>query len=91
MVQGAYDFKHHNVAEYPVELQQHQLVDKPVESKSGLTVPSSITSLEIQRDRLTWIAMANWSKAGEATKSKKLFDPELVKEIYETELLMKEG
>lgn len=75
---GAYDFKRHRVAEYPVE------------SKPGSTLPSSITLSEIQRDRLTKIAMANWSKAGDPIKSKKPFDPELVKEIYETELLIKE-
>ncbi|XP_030484515.1 uncharacterized protein LOC115700975 [Cannabis sativa] len=88
---GAYDFKRHHVAEYPVG-SQHQLSDKPVESKPGsTTLPSSITLSEIQQDRLTQLAMENWSKAGEAAKSKKPFKPELVKEIYETELLVKEG
>ncbi|PON51181.1 Intron-binding protein aquarius [Trema orientale] len=87
---GAYDFKRHHVAEYPVQL-QHQLGDNPVESKPGSTLPSSITLSEIQRDRLTKVAMANWSKAGEATEPRRPFDPELVKGIYETELLVKEG
>ena len=41
---GAYDFKRHHVADYPVE------------SKPGSTLPSSITMSEIQRDRLTKIA-----------------------------------
>lgn len=93
---GAFDFKRHHVAEYPVEppppsQQQHQLADKPVESKPGSTVPSSITLSEIQRDRLTKIATANWSKAGESGEPRMPFDAELVKEIYETELLVKEG
>ncbi|XP_024028050.1 intron-binding protein aquarius, partial [Morus notabilis] len=87
---GAYDFKRHHVAEYPVET-HHQLTDKPVESKPGSTLPSSITLLEIQRDRLTKIAMANWSKAGDSTEPRKPFDAELVNEIYDTELMVKEG
>ncbi|KAJ0037528.1 hypothetical protein Pint_23830 [Pistacia integerrima] len=81
---GAYDFKRHRVAEYPVEL-PNQLGDKPVESKAGSTLPSSITLSEIQRDRLTKIASENWLKA------EKAFDAELVKDIYTTELTVKEG
>ncbi|KAL5542059.1 hypothetical protein UlMin_009769 [Ulmus minor] len=34
--------------------------------------------------------MENWSKAGDSTEPKKQLDLELVKEIYETELLVKE-
>lgn len=81
---GAYDFKRHRVAEYPVELPSQQ-DDKPVESKPGSTLPSSITLSEIQRDRLTKIASENW------LKTEKPFDAELVKEIYRTELTVKEG
>lgn len=81
---GAYDFKRHRVAEYPVELPSQQDV-KPVESKPGSTLPSSITLSEIQRDRLTKIASENW------LKTEKPFDAELVKEIYRTELTVKEG
>lgn len=81
---GAYDFKRHRVAEYPVEL-PNQLDDKPVESKAGSTLPSAITLSEIQRDRLTKIASENWLKA------ERPFDAELVKEIYTTELTVKEG
>ena len=77
---GAYDFKRHHVAEYPVHLG-----DKPVEAKPGAALPSSITLSEIQRDQLTMIAAANWSKERPA------FDAELVKRIYETELTVKEG
>lgn len=84
---GAYDFKRHRVAEYPVETQ----ADKPAEAKPGAALPSTITLSEIQRDRLTKIAAANWSKAGGGSKPDKQFDPELVKEIYETELLVKGG
>lgn len=84
---GAYDFKRHRVAEYPVE----QLAEKPVEAKPGTALPSTITLSEIQRDRLTKIAVENWSIATGVTKPEKLFDPELVKEIYKTELLVKGG
>ncbi|KAL5565693.1 hypothetical protein UlMin_028857 [Ulmus minor] len=34
--------------------------------------------------------MENWSKSGDSTEPKKQFDAKLVKEIYETELLVKE-
>lgn len=87
---GAYDFKRHYVAEYPVE-QPHQPGDKPVEAKPGSALPSSITLSEIQRDRLTMIAAANWSKTGDTSQPKQPFEPELVKEIYQTELSVKEG
>lgn len=75
---GALDFKRHRVAEYPL-----------TESKPGTNVPSSITLLEIQRDKLTRIAEENWAK----TEGRKLkeFSEELVKEIYHTELLVKSG
>lgn len=86
---GAYDFKRHRVAEYPVEISP-QRAGKPLDAKSGsATLPNSITLIEIQRDRLTKIAAENWSKAGDDTNPKKPFDPELVKQIYETELLVK--
>jgi intron-binding protein aquarius len=92
---GAYDFKRHRVAEYPVEppaSADQLVVEKPVESKPGAALPSTITLSEIQRDRLTKIAVDNWSKAGGAgEKPEKAFDPELVKDIYETELLVKGG
>ncbi|KAJ9179582.1 hypothetical protein P3X46_011356 [Hevea brasiliensis] len=93
---GAYDFKRHHVAEFPVEIQT-QLSHKPVESKPGSTLPNSITLLEIQRDRLTKIAAANWLKTGGGSSSmqskqeKNEFDPELVEQIYETELKGKDG
>uniref|UniRef100_A0A2P2K8F3 Intron-binding protein aquarius n=1 Tax=Rhizophora mucronata TaxID=61149 RepID=A0A2P2K8F3_RHIMU len=89
---GAYDFKRHRVAEYPVELST-QVGDKPVESKPGSTLPSSITLSEIQRDRLTKIAAENWLKTGGGgvgSEKKRAFDSQLVKQIYETELKVKE-
>ncbi|WCJ39022.1 P-loop containing nucleoside triphosphate hydrolases superfamily protein [Euphorbia peplus] len=91
---GAYDFKRHHVAEYPVEVPTN-FGDKPVESKPGSNLPNSITLSEIQRDRLTKIAAANWMKTGGGESNevvgKKGFDPELVKKIYETELKVKDG
>ena len=81
---GAYDFKRHRVAEYPVDPTSsatQPAADKPVES----ALPSTITLLEIQRDRLTKIAEDNWSKAaggggggGKDSGGEKQFDPELV-------------
>lgn len=87
---GVYDFRRHRVAEYPVESvpQQQSIPERPPESKPGSNVSSSITLVEIQRDRLTKIAEPNWSKTG---SNKKPFSAELVKEIYETELLVKGG
>ncbi|GAV79037.1 AAA_11 domain-containing protein/AAA_12 domain-containing protein, partial [Cephalotus follicularis] len=86
---GAYDFKRHRVAEYPVEMPA-QNADKPVESKT--TFPNSITLSEIQRDRLTKTAAANWLKSsGTEAEKKPEFDAELVKKIYETELSVKSG
>ncbi|KAK3422889.1 hypothetical protein EUGRSUZ_G03254 [Eucalyptus grandis] len=96
---GTYDFKRHRVAEYPVE-PPLQLADKPADSKPGSSLPASITLSEIQRDRLTQIAAANWlvsSGGGEAGGGEaeggggRPFDPELVKDIYETELVVKGG
>ncbi|XP_072992424.1 uncharacterized protein [Typha latifolia] len=86
---GIYDFRRHRVAEYPVEAaaaggvkEETVATDKPPEQRPGGVVSGSITLLEIQRDRLTKIAAANWGKSAEGEK----FDPELVREIYETEL-----
>ncbi|KAG6500421.1 hypothetical protein ZIOFF_040266 [Zingiber officinale] len=89
---GTFDFRRHRVAEYPVdpgkEPVTENLVEKPPEQRPNAGVPSSITLLEIQRDRLTKIAAANWLKAAGGSVSSREFDPELVKEIYETELLV---
>ena len=66
------------------------VAEKPVES----ALPSTITLSEIQRDRLTKIAEDNWSKAaggGKDSGGERPFNPELVKEIYKTELLVKGG
>ncbi|OVA07623.1 Intron-binding protein [Macleaya cordata] len=82
---GAYDFKRHRVAEYPVEIP-----DRPPEQKPGTNISNSITLVEIQRDRLTKIASSNWAKTSGDSKPTP-FNPDLVKEIYETELLVKEG
>ncbi|CAK9138187.1 unnamed protein product [Ilex paraguariensis] len=91
---GVYDFKRHRVAEYPVDVvpqRQLPISDKPPESKPGSNLPSSITLSEIQRDRLTKIAEANWVKTGGDSGPKKPFSHQLVKEIYETELVVKGG
>lgn len=85
---GTYDFRRHRVAEYPSESQAVKPPEKQPEQRPGGNVTSSITLLEIQRDRLTEIAAANWLKGSGVAGADRKFDPELVKEIYETELLV---
>ncbi|KAL6557906.1 hypothetical protein OROMI_018256 [Orobanche minor] len=87
---GVYDFRRPRVAEYPLPADAPPLREKPVESKPGSVVPTSITLSEIQRDRLTKIAAENWAKTA-GSGSKKPFSPELVNEIYYTELTVKGG
>nr|XP_043623810.1 RNA helicase aquarius [Erigeron canadensis] len=82
---GVYDFRRHRVAEYPVAVTDQPVTERPPESKPGTNISSSITLVEIQRDRLTKIANANWAKT-----EKPAYNAELVKEIYETELKVKE-
>ncbi|XAR61582.1 hypothetical protein NMG60_11016040 [Bertholletia excelsa] len=89
---GVFDFKRHRVAEYPVEsISEQQIPEKLTESQTGSNLLNSITLVEIQQDRLTKIAAANWSNTSGGDPLKKPFSPELVKEIYETELLVKGG
>ncbi|XP_027360461.1 RNA helicase aquarius isoform X2 [Abrus precatorius] len=88
---GKYDFRRHRVAEYPVAAESKAAAPKTTGGGGG--VPSTITLSEIQRDRLTKIAEENWLKGGDAARERKNKDlePELVRKIYETELLVKEG
>ncbi|XP_020250043.1 intron-binding protein aquarius [Asparagus officinalis] len=72
------------VAEYAADNLSLALLPPP-ESVPASTLSSSITLLDIQRDRLTKIATANWLKADRE------FDPQLVKGIYESELLVSGG
>ncbi|KAL3537649.1 hypothetical protein ACH5RR_001015 [Cinchona calisaya] len=99
---GVFDFRRHRVAEYPVDALSQQLPappgaaesavpDKLPESKMGTNLSTSITLTEIQRDRLTKIAAANWAKTGDSTTPKMPFSSELVKEIYDTEMSVKGG
>ncbi|GFP96301.1 intron-binding protein aquarius [Phtheirospermum japonicum] len=87
---GVYDFRRHRVAEYPVAADAPPLPEKPVESKPGSIVPSSITLSEIQRDRLTKTAAENWANTA-GSDPKKPFSSDLVNEIYYTELTVKGG
>ncbi|KAL0413595.1 UNVERIFIED_CONTAM: RNA helicase aquarius [Sesamum radiatum] len=87
---GVYDFRRHRVAEYPVGTDALPLPDKPAESRPVSNVPSSITLSEIQRDRLTKIAAENWARTADSGP-KKPFSPDLVNEIYYTELTVKGG
>lgn len=89
---GTFDFRRHRVAEYAADNLNFDPPPPPPESIPSSTLSSSITLVEIQRDRLTKIAATNWLKtAGSETPSDRKFDPELVKEIYESELLVSDG
>ncbi|PKA60044.1 Regulator of nonsense transcripts 1 like [Apostasia shenzhenica] len=89
---GTYDFRRHRVAEYPFELgHAAMLPEKSSEQRPGGNISSSITLVEIQRDRLTKIAAAKWLKTADSETLDRQFDAELVKEIYETELLVSGG
>lgn len=91
---GVYDFRRHRVAEYPIDqpappppLQSDEPPSAPVPSEKPPPIGSlagPITLSEIQRDRLTRIAAANWGHSA----TEREFKPELVKEIYETELMV---
>ncbi|KZV18920.1 intron-binding protein aquarius-like [Dorcoceras hygrometricum] len=83
---GVYDFRRHRVAEYPVSVDASQ----PHESDKGPNLSGSITLSEIQRDRLTKIAAANWAVNADSG-IKKPFSEELVKDIYYSELTVKGG
>uniref|UniRef100_A0A1D1XQ76 Intron-binding protein aquarius n=1 Tax=Anthurium amnicola TaxID=1678845 RepID=A0A1D1XQ76_9ARAE len=80
---GAFDFRRHRVAEYPVD--PAAAPEAAPQQAPGVTLSASITLSEIQRDRVTKIAAANWSKPAAG------FKPDLVREIYETELLLARG
>lgn len=87
---GTFDFRRHRVAEYPVEPGQEPAAapEKQPEQRPGASLSGSITLLEIQRDRLTKIAAENWVRTAGGDPSAGRFDPELVRKIYETELLV---
>ncbi|EHA8590450.1 putative RNA helicase aquarius [Cocos nucifera] len=75
---GTYDFRRHRVAEYPVESVQgpaaKTMPEKSLEQRPEGNLSSSITLLEIQRDRLTKIAAANWLKTAGADAAARKFD-----------------
>ncbi|KAJ0987357.1 hypothetical protein J5N97_005713 [Dioscorea zingiberensis] len=85
---GPYDFRRHRVAEYHID---NQPAPPQASAPPGVSLSGSITLLEIQRDRLTKIAAANWSRSAGADPPVRPFDPDLVKEIYDTELLVSGG
>lgn len=91
---GTYDFRRHRVAEYPVPVQAaaggEAVAEVAPPQAPGAALAGSITLSEIQRDRLTKIAAANWAKGGAAAGGRE-FKPELVREIYETELMVSDG
>lgn len=81
------------VAEYAVPGFVHPLagaLDRSTEEKLGLPTGKSITLNEIQRDRITRIALENWSVTLKGD-DKPAFNAALVSEIYKTELLVPSG
>lgn len=87
-----YVFKRPHVAEYPPPpgTEIDETLQKSVEQKTGIISGNTITLNEIQRDRITKIAAANWSISRDAAP-KAAFSPSLVDEIYRTELLVTSG
>lgn len=90
---GVYDFRRHRVAEYPIDTpappppvqSSEPPAPLPVEKPPPIgSLAQPITLSEIQRDRLTRVAAANWGPSVTDTE----FKPEVVKEIYETELMV---
>lgn len=83
---GVYDFRRHRVAEYALD-QPPPPPPAPLQSEKpppAAALAGPITLSEIQRDRLTRIAAAHWGPS----PSDPDFKPELVKDIYHTELLV---
>lgn len=83
--------RHHRFAEYPVEPGQVPEVETLPEKQLRGNLSSSITLLDIPRDRLTKIAATNWLKTAGVDASAPKFDPETVKEIYETRFWFSEA
>ncbi|BBN15051.1 intron-binding protein aquarius [Marchantia polymorpha subsp. ruderalis] len=85
-------FKKARVAEYaaPSAAPAGEAVEKSVEQKLGPMPGKAITLNEIQRDKITRIAEANWSVT-KGNKSKPVFSAELVDEIYRKELTLTTG
>ncbi|XP_026437772.1 RNA helicase aquarius-like [Papaver somniferum] len=81
----SYKFKRQRIGEYPAAIAESSPEKKPVS-----TVSSSITLDDIQRDKLTEMASTNWSRTTTTDKMKP-YNPDLVKEIYESELSVKQG
>ncbi|CAM6097670.1 unnamed protein product [Calypogeia fissa] len=94
-LQSSYaQFRKAKVAEYglpppPTPLQGESL-EKAVEQKLGALPGKAITLTEIQRDKLTRIAEANWS-VGRNVGAKPVFNAGLVEEIYQSELTVEKG
>ncbi|KAJ3709379.1 hypothetical protein LUZ61_013084 [Rhynchospora tenuis] len=82
---GVYDFRRHRVAEYPIDQPPPPPPLLPSEKPPPLGPgPGPITLSEIQRDLLTRVAAANWGPSA----TDRHFKPDLVKEIYDTELMV---
>ncbi|MCO5580056.1 hypothetical protein L7F22_033922 [Adiantum nelumboides] len=79
--------KRARVAEYPVVA---DAVERLAEQKLGLSTGKTITLNEIQQDKITIIALENWSVTLKEA-SRPPFNAKLVDEIYRDELLITSG
>ncbi|MCO5611849.1 hypothetical protein L7F22_066108 [Adiantum nelumboides] len=79
--------KRARVAEYPVVA---DAVERLAEQKLGLSTGKTITLNEIQQDKITIIALENWSVTLKEA-SRPPFNAKLVDEIYRNELLITSG
>lgn len=78
--------KRARVAEYPVV----DAVERSAEQKPGLATGKAITLHDIQQDKLTIIALENWSVTLKDS-ARPPFNVKLVDEIYRNELLVSSG
>lgn len=80
---GVFEFRHPRAAEYPLPAAAAAAATTAAPDKvPASTGGASITLLDIQRDRLTRVAVEHWGTAAAAGA----FDADLVREIYATEL-----
>lgn len=78
--------KRARVAEYPVV----DAIDRSAEQKLGLPTGKTITLHEIQQDKLTMVAIENWSVTLK-DDTRPPFNAALVDDIYRNELLVTSG
>lgn len=79
---GVFEFRHPRAAEYPLPADVPASAASAPDKAIPTAAASTITLLDIQRDRLTRVAAEHWG----APTAGAAFDAALVREIYATEL-----